>query len=188
MVRLAALEPGQNVLLMGAGPIGLMTIPLLRRAGVRRVFVSGFKRRRARMEAALAFGADAFIDPSETPLPEYAFGCGIDRVLVTVPPGTLPDAFAVAARGGIVVYIGIERPNGSPCTFDANAFHFKKLQLRASYGSPALFGPMALDLLREGVVDGRRLVTHTFPLARIAEAFDVAARDPSAIKVVVQPQ
>jgi L-iditol 2-dehydrogenase len=187
MVRLAAIEPGQNVLLMGAGPIGLMAIPLLRRAGANRVFATGFRRRRARMEAALAFGADAFLDPGETPLREYRFGCPLDRVLVTTPPPTLADAFGVAAKGGIVVFIGIAPGAGGACTFDANVFHFKKLQLRASYGSPALFGPMALGLLRDRVVDGQRLVTHTFPLARVAEAFDVAARDPSAIKVVVKP-
>jgi threonine dehydrogenase-like Zn-dependent dehydrogenase len=46
---------------------------------------------------------------------------------------------------------------------------------------------MALDLLREKVVDGNALISHVFPLDRIAEAFQVAARDPSAIKVVIQP-
>lgn len=187
MVRLAAIEPGQNVLLMGSGPIGLMALPLIRRAGARRVFATGFKRRRARMEAALKLGADTFIDPTETPLAACKFGCEIDRVLVTTPPSTLSEAFAVSTKGGIVVFIGIEQGAGALCSFDANAFHFKKLQLRASYGSPALFGPMALDLLRDNVVDGRLLISHTFPLARVDEAFRVAARDPAAIKVVVVP-
>lgn len=187
MVRLAAIEPGDNVLLMGNGPIGLMALPLIRRAGARRVFASGFRRRTARMETALKFGAHAFIDPGENPLTTYEFGCPIHRVIVTTPPATLNDAFAVAAKGAIVVFIGIAHGEGAFCRFDANAFHFKKLQLRASFASPALYGPMALDLLREKVVDGKALVSHVFPLDRIAEAFQTAAHDPAAIKVVVKP-
>jgi L-iditol 2-dehydrogenase len=187
MVRLAAIEPGDNVLLMGAGPIGLMALPLIRRAGARRVFATGFKRRTGRMQAALKLGAHEFIDPGETPLSAYKFGCPINRVIVTSPPATLPDAFAVAAKGAIVSFIGIAHGEEAFCRFDANAFHFKKLQLRASFASPALYGPMALDLLREKVVDGNALVSHVFPLDRIAEAFETAAHDPAAIKVVVKP-
>jgi threonine dehydrogenase-like Zn-dependent dehydrogenase len=187
MVRLAAIEPGQNVLLMGSGPIGLMALPLIRRAGARRVFATGFRRRRARMECALKLGADVFIDPGETALTGFKFGCPIDRIIVTSPPPTLSDAFAVAAKGAIISFIGIGQGEEAFCRFDVNAFHFKKLQLRASFASPALYGPMALDLLREKVVDGNALISHVFPLDRIAEAFQVAARDPSAIKVVIQP-
>ena len=187
MVRLAAIEPGHNVLLMGTGPIGLMTLPLVRRSGARRVFATGFRRRTARMNAALSLGADVFIDPSETPLASYKFGCEIDRILVTTPPATLTEAMAVAGKGGIIVYIGIKTGAGAFCTFDANAFHFKKLQLRASYNSPALCGPLALELLREKVVNGQNLVSHTFPLDDIAHAFQIAAHDPLAVKVVVRP-
>ncbi len=187
MVRLAALEPGQNVLLMGSGPIGLLALPLIRRAGARRVFATGFRRRKARMEAALKLGADTFIDQGDTPLADFKFGCPIDRIIVTSPPPTLNDAFTVAAKGAIISFIGIGHGEAAFCKFDVNAFHFKKLQLRASFASPALYGPMALDLLREKVVDGQTLITHVYPLDRIAEAFEVAAHDPSAIKVVIQP-
>lgn len=187
MVRLAAIEPGMNVLLLGSGPIGLMALPLIRRAGARRVFATGFRRRKARMECALKLGADVFLDPTETALATHAFGCPIDRVIVTSPPPTLNDAFAAAAKGAIISFIGIGHGEEQFCKFDVNAFHFKKLQLRASFASPALYGPMALDLLREKVVDGNALVSHVFPLDRIAEAVRVATTDPGAIKVVVQP-
>ena len=81
----------------------------------------------------------------------------------------------------------IEHGEGAFCTFDANAFHFKKLQLRASFASPALFGPKAVQLLQEKVVDGDAIVSHRFPLGRIQEAMDTARRDPAAVKVVVMP-
>jgi len=59
--------------------------------------------------------------------------------------------------------------------------------LRASFASPALYTPLALQYLREGVVDGASLISHRFPLNRIADAM-ATARDPSvALKVIVQP-
>lgn len=187
LVRLADVSPESNVLMMGAGPIGLMALSLVKRAGARRIFVSELGRQKRRVELAAKFGADRCIDPGVTPLAGFNFGCEIDRILVTAPPRTLPDAFAVAAKGAIVSFIGIEHGEGAFCRFDANAFHFKKLQLRASFASPALFGARALQLLREGVIDGEALVSHRFPLDRIADAMRTARSDPSAVKVVVEP-
>jgi threonine dehydrogenase-like Zn-dependent dehydrogenase len=135
----------------------------------------------------LVFGADRVVDPSATPLDKIDFGCPIDRVLVTTPPPTLADAFSVAAKGAIVSFIGIAYGENAFCRFDANAFHFKKLQLRASFASPALYGALALQYLREGLVNGPALISHRFPLSQIAEAMAVA-RDPAvALKVVVMP-
>lgn len=185
--RLSDISVNSNVLVMGQGPIGLVVTALARRAGARRVFASGFKRRSARQRLAMKFGADAYVDPSETPVDRFDFGCAIDRIIVTSPPASLPSAFAVAAKGAIVSFIGIGGNGKETCAFNADAFHFKKLQLRASFASPALFGPMALGYLKEGVIDGEAIVTHRFKLDDMAEAMRVAAKDPEAAKVVVTP-
>jgi L-iditol 2-dehydrogenase len=186
MVRLAEIEPGVNTVIAGAGPIGLMAIPLLRRAGARRVFVTGRSWRTARAETALRLGADEFI-PADGGIAGHDFGGPIHRVLVTAPPRVLEDAVRIAAKGAIISFIGIEYGEGSRVGFDANEFHFKKLQLRGSFASPALYGPMALDCLRERVVDGEALISHRFPLAEIARAMETARKDPGAVKVVVVP-
>jgi L-iditol 2-dehydrogenase len=186
LVRLAEINIRSNVLLLGAGPIGLMALAIVRRMGARKIFVSEFRRQTARWETARRFGADAVIDPTETPLTEFDFGCPIDRVLVTAPPKTLPGVFKLSAKGAIISFIGIEYGQGAFCTFDANEFHFKKLQLRASYASPALMTPMALTYLREGVVNGEALITHRFGLDQIEQAMS-AARAPDALKVIVRP-
>lgn len=187
LVRLADIKPESNVLLFGPGPIGLMALAIVKKMGARRVFLSAFKRETARIAVAEKLGVDGIFDPSETPLPEVDFGCNIDRVLVTTPPPTLNDAMQVACKGAIISFIGIGYGENAYCKFDVNAFHFKKLQLRASFASPALYTPLALQYLREGVVDGEMMISHRFPLDRISEAMDVA-RDPSkAMKVIVQP-
>ena len=184
LVRLAEITPGCTALVLGAGPIGLMALALARRAGAARVFVSETARRPARCALALKWGAEAVVEPAE--VTAFNYGQPLERLLVTAPPRALPDAFALAAKGAIISFIGIEHGKGAFCTFDANAFHFKKLQLRASFASPAQFGPTALDCLRRRVVDGEALISHRFPLARLAEAIDTA-RGPNALKVVIEP-
>jgi L-iditol 2-dehydrogenase len=185
MVRLAEIEPTSNVLMTGPGPIGLMALALVRRMGARRVFYSAFAAEKARVEIARRFGADQIIDPSATPLEKYDFGCVLDRALVTTPPSTLPSVCKALGKGGIVSFIGIQWGEGTYATFDINAFHFKKLQLRASFASPALLTPLALQYLREGVVDGAALISHRFPLDKAAEAMATAADRERAVKVVV---
>jgi L-iditol 2-dehydrogenase len=187
MVRLAEIGIDSNVLVMGPGPIGLMALALVKRMGARRVFLSAHQRSRARIEIARQFGVDDIFDPDDTPLAQVDFGCQIDRILVTTPPPTLEDACAVACKGGVISFIGIAHGEGAYCRFDANAFHFKKLQLRASFASPALFTARALEVLREGIVDGPALISHRFPLEEIAKAMEAARDTSQAVKVIVQP-
>jgi L-iditol 2-dehydrogenase len=187
MLRLTEISPDSNVLIMGAGPIGLMALALAKHHGAKKVFTSDFKSKTARMQLAEKFGATDFIDPKETPLNKYNFKCDIDRIVVTSPPPTLNSAFSVAAKGAIISFIGIGHGDGVFCNFNVNEFHFKKLQLRASFASPALFGARALQYLNEGIVDGEKLISHRFPLDKIAEAVETAKNDPTAVKVVVIP-
>ncbi|MDK1032358.1 MAG: alcohol dehydrogenase catalytic domain-containing protein [Planctomycetia bacterium] len=187
IVRVADIPFRSNVLVMGQGPIGLMALALARKRGARRVFASEMKWRTARVDLSKHFGADEVIDPTETAIEEFDFGCKIDRILVTSPPKTLAGAMAVAANGAVISFIGIAYGDGAFCNFDANKFHFKKLQLRASFASPALRTALALEYLREGVIDGEAVISHRFTLEKLAEAMETAGKDPSAIKVVIQP-
>ena len=141
MLRLSDIGTESNVLVIGPGPIGLMALALARRRGARRVFAAGLGAQKPRRDLALRFGADDFVDVEKGKLEDHDFGCPIDRILVTAPPSTLPAAIELAAVTGVIVYIGIQYGPGAMCTFDANTFHFKKLQLRGSFASPVQFGP-----------------------------------------------
>ena len=187
LVRLADITINSNVLVMGQGPIGLMAAALVKRAGARRVFVSEFGDKTARKNMAESLGVDGFIDPRKTPVAKYDFGCAIDRVLITAPPPCLNDAFAVACKGGIISFIGIAHGENAYCKFNVNDFHFKKLQLRASFASPALYTPMALQYLREGVINGEALISHRFKLDETAKAIETSRNDAGALKVIVKP-
>jgi len=188
VVRVADIQPGQNVLVMGPGPIGLMAVRLIKLAGANRIFVSALSGTTRRNALAREFGADEVIEVDRVPLDKYRFGCDIQRVVSTTPPATLPGVIPVVAKGAIIAYIGLAENEAVTMNFPANPFHFKKLQLRASFASPALFGPQALELLRSGRIDGPRLVSHRFPLSEVRQALALAVHDQvNTLKIVVCP-
>ena len=183
MVRLTDINLNSNVLLIGAGPIGLMAVALAKRQGARKIFVCQRPWRKARCQIALDWGADAIIDPAE--LENYDFGCDIDRIMVTSPPSTIDLATKIACKGGIITFIGLGYGDQENISIAGNAFHFKKLQLRASFASPAMFGPMAIEYLKKGIIDGEKLISHTYSLAELEQGMETATKDPDAVKVVI---
>ncbi len=190
-------DPDLNdeVAVFGPGSIGLMLTRLAKLRGARRVFLTGSNRSTPRglhrLEVGRQMGADVVLADAEDDVVaeiKAAVPQGVDRVLVTAPPRTLLQAFEIARFGAIIGFIGIEFGEGGQVTFDANAFHFKKLQLRASHAIPNHYFPLALDLLARRVVNPQALLTHTFPLAEAARAFQVAVNpEEEAIKVVITP-
>jgi len=188
LVRLSDIQLSSNVLIIGPGPIGLMALAIVKKMGARRIFVSGLSSNKKRLALAEKYGADGIIHADKVKLAEYAFKCGIDRILVTAPPALLNDAFSIAANGAVISFIGIGHGDGAFCRFDANAFHFKKLQLRASFASPALYTPLALSYLMDGVLNGKDFISHTFPLAKINEGLAAAVDETNSVKVVINQE
>jgi threonine dehydrogenase-like Zn-dependent dehydrogenase len=187
MHRLADIRIGSVVVVSGVGAIGLMALRLAKLSGAGRIYAASFSRLKVRNDMAGRFGADDVIYVDRTPLDKFKFPQAPDRFMVSAPPSALPPAIAVAAKGGIISYIGIQYGAGAQVSFDANVFHFKKLQLRGAFASPALLTHMALRVLKSGAVDGAALVTHRFGLDEIKQALHVACREKeTSIKVVVE--
>jgi L-iditol 2-dehydrogenase len=172
-----------------------MLTRLVKLRGARRIFLTGSnrstRRGRRRLEVGKAMGADMVLAEAQDDIVtavRSAVPAGVDRVLVTSPPRTLPMAFDIARFGAIIGLIGIEFGEGEAVTLDVNAFHFKKLQLRASHAIPNHYFPKAVDMLARRVVDPDLLVTHTFLLGDFETAFQTLIdEDQSAVKVVLVP-
>lgn len=183
-----------EVAVWGAGPIGIMACKIAKSRGARRVFLIGSprdnKRNRFRLALGQEFGADVAIDGNQDAVDAIrsATGDGVDCVLMTAPPSAIPDAVRVCRFGGIVALIGLEPRAGETVALDINAFHFQKLQLRASHAIPNHFFPIALDLLARRVVDPDPLITHVFSLDEYRRAFETAnSPDERVGKVTVEP-
>jgi len=178
MVSDGGVAAGSRVLIMGAGPIGLMAIPVCRRAGATRVYVSHPSHSRARLAAAEALGADrVYLSDKEDVVSALRreHPAGLDAVLVTVrPSAALPSAAAVCGLGGRIAFVGMANAPTDTITLDIDSFHFRKLSLVGSDHNPcSRLYPGAVELLSRDV-PAEMIVTHRFPLARIAEAFAFA--------------
>lgn len=188
-VRIAGLRIGQRVLVLGAGTIGLMAVVAARAGGAGEVLVTA--RRPQQKAAALALGADrVFDDGDEGALFEAAGASPIDLVVESVggTASTLDTAVATCRPGGTICLLGVYTQS---IPFPALFTVAKELTIKGSFvynraGSRADF-EVVVDLLRRhGARLGPTLVTHRFPLARIAEAFETAAdKTRGSIKVTI---
>jgi len=185
MVKTAALTLGDRVALIGPGPIALMAIPMLLRSGARQVVCIGHSHSRRRLEIARTLGAEVVaVDGALADHKELHRQ--FEHVLVTAPVDFIPPTLDLLAYGGELTYIGIGTGSGV-ISFDANDFHFRKLQLRASFASPALYFPVVLNLLKAGIVPGELFISHRFDLPDLAAAMHLCRDDKEhAVKVVVK--
>jgi L-iditol 2-dehydrogenase len=167
---------GDDVVVIGAGPIGLLHLQLAVHAGAR-VWVSELLPER--LVVADALGADALIDASQDDpvrwVGERTAGRGADVVIVAVgAPRALEQALAMAGNCSTVNYFAGTYP---PTTLqiDPNLLHYKQIRLTGSHDyTPAHFCT-ALRFLEIGTVKVAPLISHELPLALVKDGFDVVA-------------
>ena len=187
MIKVAEIGLTDRVLVVGTGAIGLMALAIARHRTTGLLVAAN--RSPGKLEVAGRLGADAVIALNETPLAECGkpYG-GFDKVLVTSPPHTLPDALTAAAYGGYVVFVGFDWGQEGHISLDTTAMHAGKKQLRSSFASPAVYLPEALHLLRTGTVPVQEIVSHHFPLSQLGEAMTLIRTNRDATrKVMIVP-
>lgn len=188
-LRLAHLAPGDRVLVIGAGTIGLMAVAAARAAGAGDVWITA--RHPHQRAAAASLGADRAFSTSTTAeeLPALTRDRPIDAIIETVggEADTIGAAVHLVRRAGKVVVLGIFT---RPVAIDATALVVKEIRLIGSMtygrcGTRADF-ERALDLLARRPEAFRALITHRFTLAEIQRAFETAAdKRCGSIKVSV---
>jgi L-iditol 2-dehydrogenase len=190
LVHTAEVSPGDHVLVVGPGPLGLGAVALCRRAGAARVMLAGRSTSVARLRAGAALGADEIIAVDETPLTEHEWGGRPpDKILVTAPPPVLVEAIRIAPFGGLIAYIGIAFGPDARIELDADDFHFRKLSLRASHASPGTHAASSIRLLETMPELGREMISHRFRLGDIGDAFARLRHDRSqTVKLVMIAQ
>lgn len=165
-------ETEENVVVIGAGPIGLLTVKFLRALGVRNVIVVDIVDMRLRKAAEL--GAVAVINAANTDSVEKALGltggAGVDRVIVAAgATRSILDAFAMVRSGGAVVLVALmhDKMEFDPMQIVSRGIRF--------VGSYMFTGEMeeSMRLLADDRVAVGDLITSTLPLARGKEAFDL---------------
>jgi len=185
---------GDDVLVMGAGPIGCLHVRLARAAGARSVVLADINGQRLERSAGLV-GPDASIDLSadedgsrlEVAVRDLSDGRGPSVIITAAPAAAAQErAIELAAPQGRISFFG-GLPKDDPfIRCDSNIVHYRELMLMGANGSSPDHNRRALALIASGDVPVADLITHRFGLEDVVAAI-AAIGEGDAIKVVVEP-
>jgi threonine 3-dehydrogenase len=178
---------GEDVLVSGAGPIGLMATAVVRHAGARHIVVT--EPNAFRRSLAERMGATRAVDPATADLAavqrELGMVEGFDVVLeMSGNPGAIGTAIDAMAHGGAMALLGIPTEE---VPLDLNAVVFKSLTLRGIYGREMYETWYKMTVMIQSGLDIRPVITHRFGFRDHVAAFE-AARAGDSGKVILDWQ
>jgi len=182
------ITPEDVVLVIGAGPIGILHVLLARLHGARRVIVS--ERHVERLLKARAAGADRAINSREEDLAaiihEETYGEGADVVIIAAASGHAQEsAVQLAAIGGRINFFGGLPKDQPTITLDANRIHYKEIVVTGTTACSTGDCWRAAAIVSAGRLDLAQVVTDRFPLSEAINAI-ATAEAHTALKVVFQ--
>lgn len=186
-VERAGMAPADTVAILGPGLLGLSVLQLVKMMGASRTFISG---RGYRLEIAKELGADCVIDiEKEDPVEvvmEQTGGRGVDLAIECAgPPATMRQAVDMVRRGGRVVLEGIN--GGQEASFLTDRIVLDEISIFGGRGSPNCY-PRAIQIMADGHIDTKKMLTHTFALDDFAEAMRMfKAREDGVMRVMLTP-
>jgi L-iditol 2-dehydrogenase len=188
--RIAALSPGQTVLVIGSGISGLLHIQLARSLGAGILIATDISP--FRLQAAKALGATEVVNALElTPdkIRQINNGRLADQVIISTGAKEAQlQGLASVERGGTILFFA-PTDQGVTIPISINELFFRNdITLTTSYaGSPADHW-RALQLIQAGVLNISRMITHRFGLADTVKGFQLVAQGQDSIKVIIEPQ
>ena len=182
------LEPGETVLVMGQGPIGLILAYLAQCAGAR-VITSDLYAQRLTISMSLGMAETIDASRSETVrvVRELTEGRGADAVILAVAANQLVRPALEATRPGGRTMLFAQTVRGE-VEIDPAAICVDEKSLLGSYSASVDLQEKSVRFVLGREMDLTRLITHRFPLSRAVEALQLAASPRAdSLKVVVQP-
>jgi L-iditol 2-dehydrogenase len=188
--QLARVGGGDDVVVIGSGPIGCLHVRLARTRGAARVFLVELSPQRLKL-AADRVQPDAAISAAETdPVDEVlklTDGRGADVVITAAAAGVAQEqAVQMTARAGRISFFG-GLPKDNPfIRLDSNLVHYRELTIVGANGSSPRHNTEALELISSGAVPVSDLITHRLPLDDVLTAIDIVSSG-DGIKVTIEP-
>jgi len=186
-VQKARVQAGENVLIIGCGPIGLQVLMVTQTIGARIYSSDPMAPRRAK---SLELGAVESFDPRSGKLVDEVQarteGRGADAVLVAVAhPAVVAEALAAARPGGRVLLFAANDPV-TQIQFPAAAVGIDEKEILGSYSAAVDIQASAAALVLEKKLPVMEIVTHRFPLAKIQEGLELAVRPTGqSLKILI---
>lgn len=182
----AKVEAGSLVVIVGAGPIGLLHLQAAKFAGAK-VIVSDISAQR--LSTALEFGADQGVNSAKDDLKKAVLavsnGWGADAVIVAAgATEAVEDAVNLLAIGGtMVIFAGIRSQDS--VSFDPNLIHYREINIIGSSDYTDVDFIKALRFIEAGYIEIKKLITDIIPLERIKEGMALMASG-NRLKVLVK--
>lgn len=189
-LELSPVKLGDNVVIIGAGPIGCMIVEVAKKMGAAKVIL--IQRSRDRLEMAKkTVNADVFVCSSEedsiAKVLEETNGLGADVIFTACPsPEAQQDAIIMAKNRAIVNFFGGLPKDKEQVTINTNVIHYKELFVTGAHGAMPIHHMKAIDLISSGTIDVKPFITQTFPLDEVNEAFK-AAEGHKGMRIIVKP-
>jgi L-iditol 2-dehydrogenase len=187
--RVANLQPGQTVLILGSGISGMLHLLLAGSLGAGRIVATDISP--FRLDMARQFGADGAFDAREdipARLREINDGRLADLVIVcTGALSAFKQALQSVDRGGAILCFATTEP-GVDLPVPLNEFWRNEIKLLPSYGNSPLDAMVAIELIRSGRVPVERMITHRLPLDQAGLGFRLVAEGGNSMKVLIEPQ
>jgi threonine 3-dehydrogenase len=163
---------GEDVLITGAGPIGIMSIPVVKHAGARHVVITDMNP--YRLGLARKMGATLAVNPNETPLTEVqkqlhmaeGFDVGLE---MSGSPIALRDMIANMSHGGKIALLGIP---AKPSEMNWREVIFNMITIKGIYGREMYETWYKMSVLLESGVDISPVITHRFDHTEFEKGFE----------------
>lgn len=172
-VRSLRRRNGDMGLIIGAGPIGLLHLMLLKKRGMRVIVTA---RKKEKLDIAKEMGADMAVEKVflEEAIRDLTKGLGVDFVIeCTGQLEVWKDSINFVRRGGIVVLFG-GVPSGTEVCYDTHRLHYDEMTIRGVFHFMPREVKEAADILSE--IEVSKLITGHFPLSEINSAFERLSR------------
>lgn len=189
-VRRLPLGAGDRVVVVGAGPVGLLFVAALRAAHGPGIFIAALDHHDDRLALARELGADVALNTAEgEAAPRWAAACGDEGVDIAVEAvGSLSahrDALGLLRRGGTLVSFGGVAP-GENLAVDIGRAHYEELAILPIYHHTPRDFAAALAAIGEGRIPVARLITHRLPLKELPQALGLIA-DRRCLRPILLP-
>ena len=185
----AGVKLGDDVTIIGAGPIGLLHLLTAKKKGAGKIISIDLVEER--LNFAKKLGADETINAGKENVVEkvrrLTGGYGADVVIEAIGlPATWEQALKLVRKGGTVLEFG-GCPPGTEIKVNTELLHYGEVTVRGAFHATPLHFKKALNLITSRTIDVRSLVTRKMTLEEIKKAFEILSTTKSEIKIAITP-
>jgi len=187
--EICGIETGDTVVLVGAGPMGIMNACTARQFGAEAIILAEINE--TRLKQAETFGFDALVNPATADLRQIVMdktdGIGADIVIVAAPAARPQEqALDVVRKRGTLCLFASLPVGGSMLSLDSRIIHYGEIRVVGTSDSTPRHVSKAVDLIAGGSFPAEKLATHVLGLDDVAKAFELMQSGES-LRVVLRP-